>query len=136
VSAVSLAALIAILAAGLRVWRSKCGVDLRWGTLILLTILASPHLLTYDLVLLSIPMLTFGEWAVTHRSDRHHRAISVALLLAYLAPFSSNLSRLWPVQISVVVIAALAWMAYWICRDVRLTRGAGDQEEEIDLLLN
>jgi len=131
VSAVSVIALIAIVAVGVRVWRSKCGVDLRWGTLILLTILASPHLLTYDLVLLTIPLLTFGEWAVTHRSDRQHRAISLALLLAYLAPFSSNLSRLWPLQISVVVIGALAWMAHWMCRGVRLTGGPGDQEEDI-----
>jgi hypothetical protein len=129
VSAVSLIALAAILAAGVRVWKGRCGIDLRWGTLVLLTILASPHLLTYDLVLLAVPLLTFGEWAVTHRSDRRHRAISLALLLAYLAPFSSNLSRLWPVQISVLVIAALAWFGVWVCRDVGSPEAPGDRKK-------
>ena len=119
VSAVSLVALIVILAAGVRVWRSRSGVDWRWGTLILLTILASPHLLTYDLVLLTIPLLTFADWAVTRRADPRHRWISLALLLAYLAPFSSNLSRLWPVQISVLVFATLAWFGVRISRESR-----------------
>ena len=115
VYALSLATLIAILIAGVRVWRSNATIDLRWGTVILLTVLASPHLLTYDLVLLTIPLLTIADWAVTHRADARHRLNSIALLLAYLAPFSSNLARLWPVQISVIVFATLAWMGVRLC---------------------
>jgi hypothetical protein len=36
--------------------------------------------------------------------------VSVLVLLAYLAPFSSNLARLWPVQASVIAIGALTWL--------------------------
>ena len=110
VGIVSLAGMVALLAIGIRVWRSGSDIGLRWGTLVLLTILASPHLLTYDLLLLTIPLLTFGEWAVTHRDDRRHAAVRVCLLLLYLAPFSANLARLWPVQISVIAISTLTWL--------------------------
>jgi alpha-1,2-mannosyltransferase len=107
---VSLVGTLVLLAAGIHVWRSKGEMGLRWGVLVLLTVLASPHLLTYDLVLLSIPLLTLANWAVSHLDDRRHRVMSVFLLLAYLAPFSSNFARLWPVQASVVAIGALAWL--------------------------
>jgi glycosyl transferase family 87 len=110
VALVSLAGTLVLLATGIHVWSRKSEAGLRWGVLMLLTILASPHLLTYDLVLLSIPLLTLANWAVTHRDDRRHRVVSVLLLLAYLAPFSSNLARLWPVQASVIAIGALTWL--------------------------
>jgi hypothetical protein len=110
VALVSLAGTLVLLATGIHVWKTKCETGLRWGVLVLLTILASPHLLTYDLVLLSIPLLTLANWAVTHRDDRRHRVVSVLVLLAYLAPFSGNLARLWPVQASVIAIGALTWL--------------------------
>ena len=43
--------------------------------------------------------------------------MSVFLLLAYLAPFSSNLARLWPVQASVVAIGALTWLGVSLSRE-------------------
>jgi Glycosyltransferase family 87 len=113
---VSLVGTLVLLAIGIHVWRSKCEMGLRWGVLVLLTILASPHLLTYDLVLLSLPLLTLANWAVGHRDDRRHRVMSVFLLLAYLAPFSSNLARLWPVQASVIAIGALTWLGVSLSR--------------------
>jgi hypothetical protein len=100
------------------VWKSGSDIGVRWGTMVLLTILASPHLLTYDLLLLSLPVLTFADWAVTQRDDPHHAAIRVCLVLLYLAPFSSNLARLWPVQLSVIAIGTLTWVG------VSLTKAA------------
>lgn len=114
---VSLPGTLLMLATAIRVWRSSSDVGVRWGVLVLLTILASPHLLTYDLLLLSIPLLTLGNWAVSHRTDRRHAAISLCLLLAYLAPFSSNLARLWPVQSSVIAIGALTWLGVSLSRE-------------------
>lgn len=110
VNFISLASTAALLAIAIRVWKSGSDIGVRWGTLVLLTILASPHLLTYDLLLLSIPVLTFADWAVTHRDDRRHAAVKVCLLLLYLAPFSANLARLWPVQTSVIAIGALTYL--------------------------
>jgi alpha-1,2-mannosyltransferase len=110
VNVISITSTVALLALAIRVWKNGSDMGVRWGTMVLLTILASPHLLTYDLLLLSIPVLTFAEWAVTHGDDRRHAAVRVCLLFLYLAPFSANLARLWPVQTSVIAIGALTYL--------------------------
>jgi alpha-1,2-mannosyltransferase len=117
VNFISLASTAALLAIAIRVWKGGSDIGVRWGTLVLLTILASPHLLTYDLLLLSIPVLMFADWTVTHRDDRRHAAVKVCLLLLYLAPFSANLARLWPVQTSVIAIGALTYLGISLGRE-------------------
>ena len=84
-------------------------LPVKWGLLVVLTVLASPHLLTYDLILLTIPLLVFADWAVAHREHALQPWVSRLLLLLFLAPFSSNLVRLVPVQLSVVVLVLLVW---------------------------
>ena len=116
-SILATAMVVALLLIAVKVWRSRCDIGIRWGTLIVLTVLASPHLLSYDLILLSVPLLTFGNWAVSHRDHPFHRWASIALLLIYLAPFSSNLARLWPVQASVLALAAAAAIGAALCRE-------------------
>jgi hypothetical protein len=108
----SVASILAVVAAvwiGLRTWKSGAPVTMKWGVLVVLTVLASPHLLTYDLMLLTIPLLVFADWAVAHRDDPLQPWVSRLLLLLYLAPFSSNLVRLVPVQLSVIVMVLLVW---------------------------
>ena len=108
----SVASILAVVAAvwiGLRAWKSGMPVTMKWGVLVVLTVLASPHLLTYDLILLTIPLLVFADWAVAHRDDPLQPWVSRLLLLLYLAPFSSNLVRLVPVQLSVIVMVLLVW---------------------------
>ena len=108
-SAASLLALAAGVWLGVKAWKSEAPVTWKWGQLVLLSILASPHLLTYDLILLAIPLTVFADWALTHRVDALQARTSRLLLALYLAPFSSNLVRLLPIQWSVVVMVALAW---------------------------
>lgn len=108
----SVASILAVVAAvwiGLHAWKSGMPVTMKWGVLVVLTVLASPHLLTYDLILLTIPLLVFADWAVAHRDDPLQPWVSRLLLLLYLAPFSSNLVRLVPVQLSVIVMVLLVW---------------------------
>ena len=107
VSAVSIVALAVAVWIGVRTWKSGMPLIVKWGLLVLLTILASPHLLTYDLILLTIPLLAFADWAVTHRAHKLQPWIARLLVFLYLAPFSSNLVRLLPVQLSVVVMVSL-----------------------------
>ena len=110
VSAASILALGVAVWIGLRAWKSDMPVRMKWGLLVLLTVLASPHLLTYDLVLLTIPLLVFADWAVGHQEHPLQPWVGRLLLLLYLAPFSSNLVRLFPVQLSVIVMVLLVWL--------------------------
>jgi alpha-1,2-mannosyltransferase len=116
VSALSLVALAIAVVAAVRTWRSAAPLELRWAMVMLLTLLGSPHLLTYDLLLLTLPLLVLADWAV--RNHAHPRQPLVALLLVglYLSPFSSHLARLTHVQLSVLAMAAVAWCVYDVCR--------------------
>ena len=103
-------ALVTAVWLGVRAWKSGMPLPVKWGMLVMLTILASPHLLTYDLILLTIPLVVFADWAVAHQDHPQQPWISRLLLLLYLAPFSSNLVRLVPVQLSVVAMVVLVAM--------------------------
>ena len=110
-----LAALVAILVLAVRSWSTPAPAAVRWGQVILLTILASPHLMTYDLVLLTLPLLVFTDWILRNPDHPLRPEIALWLVLAYLTPFSSFLARAARVQVSVVVMAILAWRMYLVC---------------------
>ncbi len=110
-----LAALVAILVLAARSWSSPAPLAVRWGQAMLLTVLASPHLMTYDLVLLTLPLLVFTDWILRNPDHPLRAEISVVLVLAYLTPFSSVLARAARVQLSVAVMAILAWRVYLVC---------------------
>src|SRR5262245_46259714 len=120
VAAVGVAALIAAVALGARSWSSKSGLDVRFGTIVVLTILASPHLLSYDLLLLTLPLLVFANWAAQHADHRYRAPVSASLVLLYFAPFSGMIiARLTGVQVAVPVMALLAWL---MCRSAEASR--------------
>jgi hypothetical protein len=98
-----------------RSWMTPGPLTVRWGLVVLLAVLSSPHLVSYDLVLLTVPLLLFADWAVQHVDDWQQPRVVVTMLLVYLAPFSSNFARLIQVQLSVVAMALLAWWIYrWL----------------------
>jgi Glycosyltransferase family 87 len=108
----SLIGLVVALVMTVRSWSTSGQLNVRWGLLVLLAVLSSPHLVSYDLVLLTVPLLVFADWAAQHRDHPNQPGIALLLVLAYLAPFSSNIVRLIRVQLSVVVMAILAWLVY------------------------
>jgi hypothetical protein len=115
IDAGALAGMIVALFAGVTAWRSRAPGELRWSLIVLLTVLASPHLLTYDLVLLTIPLLILPDWGVCNRPHPLLAGISGLLILIYLSPFSSNVARLIGVQLSTVAMAGAAWCLYRLC---------------------
>lgn len=120
VAACGVGALIAAIALGARTWSSKGGVDVRFGTIVVLTILASPHLLSYDLLLLTVPLLVFANWAAVHADHRSRALVSAALVLLYFAPFSGMIiARLTGVQVAVIVMAGLVWLMERVLRQAQ-----------------
>ena len=112
----SAAALAVLAAAAVRCWRSAAPISLRWSAVAVMTILASPHLLTYDLLLLTVPMLLCADWAVAHREHALQPGIALVLLLLYFTPFSGSCCAIPAgVQVSVPVMAVLAWRLTTLC---------------------
>ena len=112
-----------------RVWRGGAPPLLRVSLLLLLTLLLTPHVLTYDLLLLAVPIIGLVEWATRHYDDPHaSRAIVVAVAL-YVAPYSPVIADHAHVQLSTVAIAAGAWMTWRLVERGRENRtGEGGRE--------
>jgi alpha-1,2-mannosyltransferase len=108
----SLIALVVLLVVAVRTWLLPVAVGRRYAVLALITILASPHLLTYDLILVSVPLIVFADWCLSGLDSRVRPAMSLLLVLLYLSPFSANLARAIPLQVSAIVMLAVCWCAY------------------------
>jgi hypothetical protein len=63
-------------------------------------------------VLLTIPLIVLADWSVRAPDHPSRHAIALLLVPLYFAPLSSNLARAIHVQLSVVVMVALAWCVY------------------------
>jgi alpha-1,2-mannosyltransferase len=108
----SMIGLVVAVVVAVRSWSSPAPLTVRWALLVLLTVLASPHLVAYDLILLTVPLLVFADWCARNVDHPLQPRVALLLVLIYLAPFSGNLARVIHVQLSVVVMAILAWWIY------------------------
>jgi len=104
---------VAAIVQAVRVWKVAQPVRVRFGVLILATVLVSPHLTIYDATVLVLPLLWIGGWiAATGRTDLAATFWPATYWLVVTLFIPTAL--LIRVQLSVIV---LAWMF------VKLTSG-------------
>ena len=97
------------LVCGLRVWRSDAPLALRFSLLLLVTALVNPHQYVYDLVILVPAQLLLASWILERPLDPTALRMRLLLHLSFLLPALGPLSRITHVQLSVPVLALLAW---------------------------
>jgi len=97
-------------------WRGQVRLDIAYSILLLATVLVSPHLTVYDLVILAPAFLLLANAVVSQTSSN---ASAIRYLLYALFPLflAGPVARPIHVQLSVVAMAALLW----ICRNLILT---------------
>jgi len=103
---------LGILGLAARCWQRGASLQVRYAALLLATVLVSPHLTVYDLVILAPAFLLLGEWTLA----RDHSAPSVPLLLYACYPLFllGPLARITHLQFSVVAMTALLWISWRI----------------------
>lgn len=94
-------------------WRSTLPLSLRYSVLLLATVLVSPHLTVYDLVILAPALLLLADWILGLAWNSTSRCAVILLYLVYLLPLVGFLARWTHIQFSVVAMSILLWM---ICR--------------------
>jgi alpha-1,2-mannosyltransferase len=93
------------------VWRRQGDWRPRWAALVTAMVLASPHLLTYDLLLLLIPVLLLGDWHFSQSGHIPVGAWSWTLALLYLAAWPGTLiARMYHVQPSTIGMCLALWL--------------------------
>ncbi len=102
----------AVTALGLtvRCWKTPAPLTLRYAALLLATVLVSPHLTVYDLVILAPAFLLLADWAGAHREQRQAPTVGILLYLCYALPLTVPVTRWTHVQLSVPAMATLLWL--------------------------
>jgi hypothetical protein len=100
------ASTIIVLGLTVWIWRRTTDRNPRWAAVVLATLLVSPHLLTYDLLLLAVPLLLVADTSL--RTKPRAAWWKLLLVSLYFGPLVSPLvARLSGVQVSTV---AMAWL--------------------------
>lgn len=105
---------IGVLVLAVRVWRSGSLLSVRFSALLFATVLVSPHLTVYDLVILAPAFLLLGDWALAHHEQRVAPRIDLLLYLCYLLFLTGRLARMTHLQLSVAAMTALLWICWRI----------------------
>ena len=103
-----LATAIAVLWVTFTYWKSPAPLSLRYSVLLLATVLVSPHLTVYDLLILAPALLLTADW-LTHTEAPRTRWLGLLLYLAYALPLVGPLAQWTHLQLSVLVMLALLW---------------------------
>jgi hypothetical protein len=106
-------AALPLLIATIVVWRSAAPLPVRFMALVLATLLVSPHLLSYDLVLALTGLLPLWGWLRTQNRSRAIRAVSGFAFLVYFSPaiLAAKLLFVQPTTVSMLLLlGALTWL--------------------------
>jgi hypothetical protein len=109
----------AILVAALAVacWRSALTLSLRYSALLLASVLLSPHLTIYDLVILAPAFLLLSNWIAASPNDQATPHLKIILYLTFTLPLIGPLARWTHLQLSVLVMATLLYVLWNLGRD-------------------
>jgi Glycosyltransferase family 87 len=102
------ASAVIVLCVALSLWKSPANLSLRFSVLLLATVLVSPHLTVYDLVVLAPAFLLLADWLRGQPSSAPW--LRPLLYACYILPLLGPLARWTHVQVSVVAMAGLLWM--------------------------
>jgi alpha-1,2-mannosyltransferase len=109
--ALYIASAIAVLAMALYCWRHRASLALRFAALLIATVLVSPHLTVYDLVILAPAYLLLADWTVANNRP-WTPLFGILLYLGYVLPLLGPLSIWTHLQLSVPVMTGILWLIF------------------------
>jgi alpha-1,2-mannosyltransferase len=105
---------LGVLALAVRCWQSGAPLEIRFAALLWASVLASPHLTVYDLVILAPAFLWLGDWAMANGESGFAGLAQLLLYLCYPLFLLGPLARLTHLQLSVVAVTGLLWISWRI----------------------
>ena len=102
-----------VLAWTITLWRCRAILPLRFSALLLATVLVSPHLTVYDLVILAPALLLLADWLISQPTAGF--GMGTLVYLVYFLPLLGPFTRWIHVQLSVVAMTAVVYMIWRLC---------------------
>ncbi len=93
-------------------WRSTAPLSLRYSVLLFATVLVSPHLYVYDLVILAPALMLVGDWALRNSQDERVPEIISLLYLSFVLPLLGPVTRFTHLQLSVIAFALMTFVLF------------------------
>jgi alpha-1,2-mannosyltransferase len=103
---------LGVLALTVRCWQTGASLELRYAALLLATVLVSPHLTVYDLVILAPAFLLLTDWALAHREQPFAHSVLVLVYSGYSLFLLGPLTRMTHLQLSVLAMTGLLWITW------------------------
>ncbi len=105
-----------VLALAIACWKRSSVVPLsqRYSALLLATVLVSPHLTVYDLVMLAPAFILLADWLAGQPLAPSTRWLGTLLYLVYLLPLLGPLARWTHLQLSVLAMTATLFLIWRI----------------------
>jgi hypothetical protein len=97
-----------VIAATSWLWRVDAPLSLKYSLFLVATVLVSPHLYVYDLVILAPVFLLVADWSVSNLEHPFSEPMRQASYFAFVLPLMGVLTQHTRVQLSVVAMAILA----------------------------
>ncbi len=107
---------VVVLGWTIAIWRRQQSLSLKYSALLLTTVLVSPHLTVYDLVILTPAILLLTDWLISHPLAQ--QGIGTVIYLVCVLPLLGPYTRWIHVQLSVVAMGALLYLL-WQLRESR-----------------
>jgi alpha-1,2-mannosyltransferase len=105
---------LGVLLLAVRVWKNNSPLSIRFSALLFATVLVSPHLTVYDLVILAPAFLLLADWALAYGEQRFALRVEQLLYLCYPLFLIGPLARTTHLQLSVVAMTGFVWVCVQI----------------------
>ena len=103
-------------------------LSLRYSALLLATVLISPHLTVYDLVILAPEILLLADWALAKPSLG---SLGTILYFVYVLPLLGPIARWTHLQLSVIAMAVLLWTVWQLSRNLDSTNSQSSLKSRV-----
>ena len=107
-----LASAVVVLVLLVRCWKITSGLETKFAALLIATVLVSPHLTVYDLVILAPAFLLLADWTLAHPAAQQSPRLQILIYSCFVLFLLGPIVRLIHIQFSVVAMTAMIVILY------------------------
>jgi Glycosyltransferase family 87 len=113
--AVYVVSAVVILFLLIRCWKNGSELNIKFGALLVATVLVSPHLTVYDLVILAPAFLLLVDRTLAHPAENQSSPLQLLIYSCFILFLFGPVVRIVHVQFSILAMTAIVVIGYRLC---------------------